>query len=269
MAAHSFFVDPGSLQGPRAVLRGQTAHQMRSVLRLRPGESVELLDGSGWVHAARILEINREQVVVEVVERRPSNAEPGVELELYQALLKGQKMEMVLQKGTEIGVSRFVPIMSERCISRPSSGDLAGRMDRWRSIVREAAEQSGRSICPTVEPLESFQDGCRGAARADLALMAWEEERSLGVTRVVAGLTEGRSSPSLPSTGPRGPGQEDERPRVALVVGPEGGFSPSEAEAASRAGLRLVSLGTRILRAETAALVATTLVLCATGDLGG
>lgn len=270
MAEHSFFVDPAAIQGRRAELAGQVAHQIRSVLRLRPGDRIDLLDGSGIMYVARILEVSRLGVVAEVLERQRPATEPRVELELYQALLKGPKMELVLQKATEIGVSRFVPVLSERCVSRPDPSDLGRRLERWRAIVREAAEQSGRAILPVVGPLGSFEEACRSAREADLAMMAWEEERGVGIRGAIRerGLAGDAppTSPQPPPVGEEGPGH---RPRIALLVGPEGGFSPREADVARNSGVRVVSLGPRILRAETAALVASALVLCEMGDLGG
>ncbi|MGE5620151.1 MAG: 16S rRNA (uracil(1498)-N(3))-methyltransferase [Sphingomonadaceae bacterium] len=282
MARHSFFVDPAAMQGERVELTSPIAHQIRSVLRLRPGDTVDLLDGSGCVHEARLVAVSREGVVAEVVNRRLAHTEPGAELVLYQALLKGEKMELVLQKGTEIGVSRFVPVLSERCVSRPGAADLERRIARWQTIVREAAEQSKRGVLPGVAPVEQFGAACRSAAEGGVALMAWEEERALGIGRVLAeaGLAGGRgplghgdarnerASPSASDSASPRPAVRA-RPRVALLIGPEGGFSEREAETARGAGVRVVSLGPRILRAETAALVAATLVLCATGDLGG
>ncbi len=279
MGERSFFVEPGAIREGRAELTGPVAHQIRNVLRLRPGDTVELLDNSGFVQMARLVTLSREGVIAEVVERRRSNTEPGVELVLYQALMKGQKMELVLQKGTEIGVSRFVPVLSERCVSRPSEADLERRLERWQAIVREAAEQSGRAVLPPVSRLESFGEACRNAAAAGLALVAWEEEHALGIGGVLresvtpfptpsAIQGEGIEGSPSPSVG-AGVGVGGRRPRISLLVGPEGGFSPKEAQVAREAGVKVVSLGPRILRAETAALVAATLVLCATGDMGG
>ena len=270
MSEHSFFVSPTAIQGRRADLGGQVAHQIRSVLRLRPGDRIDLLDGSGIMYVARILEISRSGVVAEVLESRRPATEPRVELELYQAMLKGPKMELVLQKGTEVGISRFVPVLSERCVSRPDPSDLHRRLERWRAIVREAAEQSGRALLPAVESVESFDEACRAAREADLAMMAWEEERGAGIRgaireRGLAGDVPPASSRS-PSVGEDVLGR---RRRVALLVGPEGGFSPREADVARDSGIRVVSLGPRILRAETAALVASALVLYEVGDLGG
>ncbi len=261
MGERSFFVDPGAIREGRAELAGGVAHQIRNVLRLRPGDTVELLDNSGFVHVARLVTVSKEGVAAEIVERRRSNSEPSVELVLYQALMKGQKMELVLQKGTEIGVTRFVPVLSERCVSRPSAADLDRRLERWQAIVREAAEQSGRAVLPPVAGVERLDEACRSATGGGLALMAWEEEQALGIGAVMR--------ESLPPSPPAGEGVEGNRPRVSLLIGPEGGFSPREAQLAREAGVRIVSLGPRILRAETAGLVAATLVLCETGDLGG
>ena len=253
MGERSFFVEPGTIQGPKAEITGQPAHQITHVLRLRAGDDVELLDNSGFVHIARIEKVTRDAVRVAIVEKRRPDTEPIVRVELYQALLKGQKMEWVLQKGTEIGVSSFVPVLSERCVSRPSKVDIEGKLERWRAIVREAAEQSGRAVLPEVTGLASLEQACASANAADLALMAWEEERTTTLRELLR--TQVRS----------GAGSR----RVAILIGPEGGFSGQEAEAARSAGIRIAGLGPRILRAETAALVATTVVLWETGGLGG
>jgi 16S rRNA (uracil1498-N3)-methyltransferase len=262
----SFFVTPAAIQGDRAELEGQVAHQIRTVLRLHPGDTIELLDNSGWIYTARLTEVGKSRVAGDVVGRHRPETEPRVRVELYQALLKGQKMELVLQKGTEIGVTRFVPVLSERCVSRPGSGEMGRKLERWEAIVREASEQSGRAILPEVAQMEPFEGACRQAARADLALVAWEGERSGGIVAALraAGLDEaGRDHPASAMDA------TVRRPSIALLVGPEGGFSASEAAVAREAGLKAVTLGPRILRAETAALVAATVVLDRTGDLGG
>lgn len=254
----SFFVEPGSIQGQRAEIGGQIAHQIGRVLRLRPGDTIELLDNSGSLHVARIAEIGRDRVIAEVLEKRLPNTEPGVCVELYQALLKGQKMEWVLQKGTEIGVSRFVPVLSERCVSRPAAAEMEGRRERWQAIAREAAEQSGRAVLPEVAPMEGFEQACVSAAGADLAIMAWEEARGASLKDLLGQVRSRMDGP---------PGAN--RARVSVLVGPEGGFSRREADAARAAGIQIAGLGPRILRAETAALVAATVLLWEAGGLDG
>lgn len=252
-------MEPGSIQGDRAVLRGQVAHQVSNVLRLAEGDVIELLDNSGTLYLARILECAREEVVARVEERREPAAEPRTRLTLYQALLKGDKMETVLQKGTEIGVTRFVPVLGERSVSRPGAGELERKLPRWRVIMREAAEQSGRATLPEVGPLASLEEACRQAAAAALSFMAWEEEEmSFGLGRLVREARRTREG-----RGEAGP------VAVTVLVGPEGGFSAREAGIARSAGVRLASLGPRILRAETAAVVAATVVMDALGEMGG
>jgi len=259
LGSRSFFVEPGSIQGDRAVLRGQVAHQLNHVLRLAEGDVIELLDNSGTLYLARILECAREEVVARVEERREPAAEPRTRLTLYQALLKGDKMETVLQKGTEIGVTRFVPVLGERSVSRPGAGELERKLPRWRVIIREAAEQSGRATLPEVGPLASLEEACRqAAAAAALSFMAWEEEEmSFGLGRLVREARRTREG-----RGEAGP------VAVSVLVGPEGGFSAREAGIARSAGVRLASLGPRILRAETAAVVAATVVMEAMGEMG-
>ncbi len=259
MGERSFFVDPGTIRGERAEISGPAAHQIGRVLRLQRGDMIELLDNSGSLYAARITEVSRNAVSADVVERRRPDTEPAVRVELYQSLLKNQKMEWVLQKGTEIGVSRFVPVLSERCVSRPSAADVEERLERWRAIVREAAEQSGRAVLPEVGSLVDFCRACEAMAGADLPIVAWEGEPGAALGQMVRAAASGWT---------RGPG-EGRRPRVALLIGPEGGFSRREAAAARAAGLGVAGLGPRILRAETAALVATTIALWEAGGLGG
>ncbi|MGI5835803.1 MAG: RsmE family RNA methyltransferase [Chloroflexota bacterium] len=325
---HSFFVDPGTVQEGRVEIRGKTAHQIAKVLRLQPGEVIDLLDNSGFVYPARIATVSKSSVWVEVIERRPGETEPKVELVLYQALLKGQKFDWVLQKGTEIGVSHFVPVLSERCVSRPSTSDIQRKVKRWAEIAKEAAEQSKRAVIPQVATMLSFDDACKEAGGMELSIMAWEEESTSRGFRALLrepGILEGRREGGLhpqplphgkrgmrdgphprplphmergdtqnselrtqnsePSSGRRTQdsglrtqdsgldtqhsADQPSRVRVALLVGPEGGFSEREALIAKQAGVTLVSLGPRILRAETAALVATTVLLYEMGDLGG
>lgn len=254
MGERSFFVDPGTIREGTAEIRGPIAHQMARVLRLRPGDDLELLDNSGAIFVARISDISREVVSAQVVEQRWPGTEPPVRLDLYQALLKGQKMEWVLQKGTEIGVTRFVPVLSERCVSRPTAAEMTSRLERWRAIVREAAEQSGRTRLPEVALLESFDQAVASAAAAGLAVMAWEQEDQASLAQLLR---------------EAGQSESGDVPCVSVLVGPEGGFSRSEAALARVAGLRTVALGPRILRAETAAIVAATAVLWETGGLGG
>ena len=242
MTLHRFFVPPDCITGERVVFPPDQAHQIRKVLRLRTGDRVIALDGSGAELTVRLEHMGTE-IVGAVEERGQNQAEPAACVVLYQGLLKGAKFELVLQKCTEIGVSRFVPVTSARSIpSEPSSA----RQQRFETIVREAAEQSGRGRLPAVSAARPFSSAIQDAVVEGAALLLWEDEKIARLRDVV----------------------EPSSAAIGLFVGPEGGFTQREAELASEAGARVAGLGSRILRSETAAMVASTLVLARLGELG-
>jgi 16S rRNA (uracil1498-N3)-methyltransferase len=244
---HRFFVAADALaERPAIALRGEVAHQIARVLRLRPGERIVVFDGSGREWIVRLTDVAPAAAAGEVEAERANSAEPRLRLTLYQAVLKGDNMDYVLQKGTEVGVAAFAPVVTERTIAR-SVDDR--KLARWRRIVQEAAEQSGRAILPPVAPPLPLADACRRFATGP-ALALWEEERTIGLGEALGRLPRPWSS-------------------LALLVGPEGGLAAGEVEQARAAGALSVSLGPRVMRAETAGLVAAAAVLYAAGDLGG
>lgn len=239
-----FFVEPALVAGPEIRLEGEIAHQISRVLRLEPGAKILLLDGLGFEYEVELSVVQRlsktDLALGRVIERRDATGEPKVYLTLYQAVLKGEKFDFVLQKGTEVGVSCFVPLLTERCVGQ------AARPDRWKKIIREAAEQSRRGRLPELveKPLRLTEALDRIKGQGQTAYMAWEEEEALSFHQLPAGLTE-----------------------LAILIGPEGGFSKNEAAQAQAAGVRTISLGKRILRAETAGPIATALALYQLGDM--
>lgn len=231
VTAHRFFVRPESIAGDSVTLTAEQRRQISTVLRLRPGDSIIVLDNTGMEYDVRLTD---EDGVIE--RRRPNRAEPPVALSLYQGLLKGAKLELVLQKGTELGVRRFVPVLTARSVAGEPGKEKARR---YEAIVREAAEQSGRGCLPVIDRPLAFPDALHDALERGPALLPWEGEQS---TRLEPG--------DLPAHG-----------ELSLIVGPEGGFTAAEVDQARGAGARIVTLGPRILRAETAAIVASALVL--------
>jgi len=238
-----FFVCPGDVSGDVVRLGSGQAHQVREVLRLRPGDMIAVLDNTGWEATVVLQLVEKGLVQGMVVERHKVTTEPAVDLTLYQALVPRTKFELVLQKCTEVGVSRFVPLVADRSIAR----DVGSKLDRWRRIVLEAAEQSGRGLIPLVEgPKESdvVLGRSEGQGLRLLAVAGQEGEALHGV------LASGRPIRS-----------------VELCIGPEGGFTCRELERARQGGWRWVSLGRRVLRTETAAIVASALVLYELGQM--
>ncbi|MBI4233548.1 MAG: 16S rRNA (uracil(1498)-N(3))-methyltransferase [Chloroflexi bacterium] len=251
---HRFFVPPDWLVGGRAQLGGEVARQIARVLRLVPGDEITVLDNTGWEHRVRLVSVSAAAVQGEVLGRKLCAGEPRVRVTLYQGVLKGEKFEWVLQKGTELGVSSFVPVFCGRSVPRFSPDWSEGKYARWRRVLTEAAEQARRGRIPDLALPLAFSEAC---ARAQgLSLIPWEEERVAGLRTVLRErLREGAGTGQAP-------------PSVNLFIGPEGGFSPEEVALARTYGIISVTLGVRVLRAETAGLAVAAAVLYEAGELG-
>lgn len=241
-----FFVPPGAVATRDVALPPRLARRLATVLRLQRGDHVVLADGLGRDYEVELKEVSARTVSALIVGERPSPPEPSLELVLYQSLLRPQRFDLVLEKGTEIGVSRFVPLLSGRAQVRTGAGSQ--RAQRWRRIVTEAAEQCGRGRVPAVDPPAPFEKTVRTGP--GLRLIPWEAERSQGLRSYLRALEE------PPAT-------------VSLFIGPEGGFAEEEVALARRSGCVPVSLGPRILRSETAGIVAAALVMHELGEMGG
>jgi len=231
-----------------AWITGPDAHHLTRVLRLSPGAEVLLLDGSGRMFRAEVRETGRERVRAVVTGEVGAPAEPGVRVTLVQALAKGDRMDTVVQKATEIGVARIVPVTSERVVVNLEPQKAGRRRERWQRIATEAAEQCWRPRVPEVHPVIGFKEALDLVPEAALPLFFWERERQVALKDVL------RSRPPA----------ED----VFVFIGPEGGFTEGEAAAAAARGAVSVSLGPRLLRTDTAGLIAAALVLYEWGDLG-
>ena len=250
---HRFFVDPALLGGERVALSGAQAHQISRVLRLKSGDRLVLVDGAGRESVVRLDEVRSSAVTGTVESTQRSRPEPKLVLTLYQALVQRDRFETVLQKGTEVGISRFVPTWCERSIVPGGERIDEKRLERWRRIVTEAAEQCERGIVPEVTPPIRFAEALPEATRAGPTLVAWEREDGVSIR---SGLSE--------ALGSRPVGQA----QLGLFVGPEGGFTEAEIALARQPGqVQTVSLGPRILRTETAGPILAALALYHAGDL--
>lgn len=237
---HRFFINPTQITGQTVTLLDDQARQIVGVLRLRVGERIGVLDNGGGLYEVVLTAVNRHRVTGEIVGKTAVATEPTTHITLYQSILKRDKFEWVLQKGTEIGISRFVPVVTERSLAQHVKDN---KYDRWQRILTEAAEQAERGIIPELAEACSFAEALTMAQTADLALIAWAREK------------EARLSSYL------SPLKQQPTPHVALFTGPEGGFSPAEITQAQQANVRPTTLGPRILRTETAAMVAAAFVL--------
>lgn len=253
---HRFFVESSREWSPGTVVSlsaEDSAHAAR-VLRLTPGNVIIICDGRGYEYEARLEQVSSRAVTARVTSARPSTAEPNTHLTLIQGVAKGAKMDLIVQKAVEVGVSRIIPVTTERTVVRLEPAKAAARVERWQRIAYEAAKQSGRAAIPVVETVRSWAD-LWSDDEWDLVLVPWEEETTLAVGTAVREALARRDAVTSSL-------------RIAIAIGPEGGFTVDEVALAGRQGARAVTLGPRILRTETAGLVAATLVLAAAGDLG-
>jgi 16S rRNA (uracil1498-N3)-methyltransferase len=237
-----FFVPTESLQGDLVVITGEPCHHLRNVLRSKPGSVILLLDGRGQCCEARLEQLQPDQATARVL-RRWRESETALPITLLQALPKGDKFDLILQKGTELGVSCFQPVETAHAIPHLDAARLAKRQLRWQRIVSEAARQSRRGVLPEVKPLEKLAT-VLNEPTSDLKLVLWEA----GSVPLMQAL------PLSPPTG------------VRLLVGPEGGFSIQEISTLTAAGFQAVHLGPRILRTETAGLAVTSVLQYLYGD---
>jgi len=251
-----FFIPPDWLKDDTVTLQGSVVHQIRNVLRCRPGDVIVVLDDSGWEYSVRLVSVEREQVAGLIEHKVLARTEPRAKITLYQSMLKGRKFERVLQQGTELGIVEFVPMLTARCVIASLDSVSQPKLGRWQRVVLEAAEQSQRGRLPRLHTALLFPQACERARRADLALLPWEGEKLRSLRSMLAQDPD----QSLPIV--QGKPLPVRRPfSISIFIGPEGGFTPQEVDQARRYGVVPVSLGPRILRAETAALAATTAVL--------
>jgi 16S rRNA (uracil1498-N3)-methyltransferase len=252
MPAGRFYVEGIALTpGAEFDLPTELAHQARDVLRLPPGGALRLLDGAGGEYPAEVLALDRRRVTVRLGARAEGAAEPAARVVLCQGVLKAAKFEVVLQKCTELGVAAFVPLLCERAVAAADEAGAAKRR-RWARIAAEAMEQCGGTRLPEISPPRPLMHTLAGLPPGALALIPWEEERDTLLRAALdSALTSRQPAPT----------------EVHLFIGPEGGFSAGEIALARRHGAIPVTLGPRILRAETAAIAAAALALDTLGAL--
>lgn len=258
---HRFRIDPREIQDNRVRLDGDRFNHLRRVLRLGLGDMIGLFDGQGGEYRAVVRELTAAAALCEIIDAVDSLTEPPVRVVLVQGLPKGDKMDLVIQKATELGVSRIIPAITSRTVVRLDPKQPGRKPERWQVIAAEAARQCRRAVVPAVGPVMDWTDAVRAAASGELngssapgslLLLPWEKETDTGLKQVL----QDSKLVSREKT-------------VCILIGPEGGLSPAEVDLAVSAGAIPVSLGPRILRTETAALAVLAAIMYELGDLGG
>ena len=241
-----FFVAASNIFGGIAYLNGEDLDHVKA-LRIRDGETFTVCDGEGTDYSCVLSKVDRDNVEVQILEKMPSKGEPSTHCAVYIAYAKGDKIEHVVQKAVELGASEIVLFPSKRCVSRPEGAALIKKTARYAKIAEEAAKQSGRGKIPKVITAPTYKAAIEAAAKADVPLFCYEDERELSLKTCIESAEEIKT--------------------VSIVTGPEGGFDKEEALLAVEMGMKCVTMGPRILRCETAPLCALSAVMYATGNL--
>lgn len=245
MSFHRFFVLPNSIKSNRVFIPKETSKQITKVLRLKKGDQIVVLDGMGNEYLVALDQMIWDNVSGKILSKKINLSEPKTQITLYQALTPREKFETVLQKGTEIGVSSFVPTETKRSLLKVNDAKKE-KLERWQRIVQEASEQSERGIIPAVKEPIRFQEAVKLALEEGIVLIAWENEEKNTLAKVLSGISAHK---------------------ISIFIGPEGGFEESEIEFAKSSGATTVSLGPRILRTETAGPFLGSLILFSKGAL--
>lgn len=242
-----FFLPQANIRDGRGVVHGQELTHLMKVLRLRPGDFVTVFDNTGWEHDAVIETLTSERGELQIVESRRSDREPSLAITLAVGLTKGEKLDWTIEKATELGVTTVIPFFSSYTVPKLDPAKIHKRAERWRKIAVSAAKQCGRSLIPEVRSLCTLENFLCEPWPETLKLIFWENETERSVRERFEKFRETKS--------------------VLVAIGPEGGFSKREVELATAQGFQSVRMGRRILRAETAALAALTVVQFLWGDL--
>jgi 16S rRNA (uracil1498-N3)-methyltransferase len=229
-----YFIQSKSIRNDQITLTGELAHHLGAVLRCQIDEIVELVDEERVRYRALLDSIAEKRITAKILDREAPDSQPNPAVTLVQSLLKHDKMDWVIQKATELGVDAILPVVTERTIARPRAEREVHQSGRWQKIAKEAAQQSGRLDIPEIKPAATLEGLFRNPPEASLKLLPWEAERGLSLKSALHHIKDEAS--------------------IAVLIGPEGGFSVQEIERARKAGWVSVSLGSRILRAETAGL---------------
>ena len=239
----NFYIEKEQCSGNTALITGEEAQHISRVLRMKKGDEVTLCDGEGNFYEARLSFFDEKSVTAEILSVRRAETEPDVVLKIFQGVPKNPKLETIVQKLTEIGASAIVPMDTQRAVAKL---DKSAKVERLRKIAREAAKQSRRGIIPAVFDTMSFKNAIKEAAKADLMIIAYEEERETSLKMALQGKT------------PKS---------VSVLIGPEGGFEKEEVEKAVELGAISVTLGKRILRTETAPIAISSAILYELGEM--
>lgn len=243
-----FFVLPEKVSDNKILIDTEDVSHIKKVLRMSEGDILNVCDSTGTDYEGRILEIGEKSIILDILSEKKSDTESNISITLYQGLPKASKMDYIIQKNTELGISKIVPVVMDRCVVKlENSKAEEKKVSRWRKIAEEAAKQSGRGIIPEISMPVTVSEAISEMKKADISFVPYECE------------TDGSLRDVLISV--------DNPKTVSFLIGPEGGFDMSEIEEIQKNGIKTVTLGKRILRTETAGLAVTSMTMYEIGDI--
>lgn len=250
-----FFTGPENINGGSALIYEDAAHITR-VLRMKIGDRILIFDGSGKEYTAELSEVTDKCCRANILSVAESAQEPKIRVTVYQSLPKSGKMEEIIQKSVELGAYSVVPVAADRCVTKLDGGKRqTEKLKRWNKVAVSAAKQCGRGILPAVQPPITFKAAADKMKQGDLALMPYEILGHDGVSNLKEILTAFGDKPHNPNA------------EIGIIIGPEGGFSDSEADYAESCGIRFVGLGSRILRTETVSCAMLGMIMYELGEI--
>ena len=242
---HRFYVSKERIEKNVITFEKDIGHQICKVLRLTDGNSVIVFDNTGQEYLTELRNVNSKKIYGQILEKTKIDTELSITISLFQSVLKSaERFEYILQKCTELGVAKFVPLVTSRTIPRMTSSSISAKSIRWRKIIREAAEQSGRVLLPELSEIKYFNE--LFGINQNLSIILWEEEAIQDIKSHLTSISNDKSNNIS---------------EINIIVGPEGGFETNEIRYAENIGMKPVSLGKRILRSDTAGIAAVSCVM--------
>lgn len=246
-----FFINNNQIDNNKIIITGKDVNHISNVLRMKIGEEIQVCDTeTSNNYLVKLQNIDKEKISCDIIEKIKSEAEPEINLKIFQGIPKSDKMELIIQKSTELGVKEIIPVQMERCVSKITSKDEKKKIERWQKISEMASKQSGRDIIPKVNNPIKVKDICNLINELDMMIVPYEKEEKYTFKNAIEEIKQNKNSKSS----------------IGIVIGPEGGFDPNEINLLKNAGAKIVTLGKRILRTETVALAMASVIMY---ELGG
>lgn len=252
-----FFVETNQIDKENGIIKieGEDVNHIKNVLRCNIGEKIEICEKSDnpVKYVCEILELAQKQIMCKIIEKIDRSNEANIKIHIFQGFPKAEKMELIIQKCTELGVYEFIPTQMNRCVVKLNNKDMEKKISRWQKIAEVAAKQSGRDIIPHIRNKMTIKEIASEINDYDIIIVAYENELENGLKNVIKEIKQ----------------TDNKYLNIGIIIGPEGGIEEQEIDSLKQAGAKIISLGNRILRTETVAMIMSGIIMYELGDIGG